>query len=231
MGRETELNQDPILRLPMPSVGRGSTPSEPKIVEEGNDGFSREEGEIREDLPQDDDCVHMERYVNNYNDQSLSSRFFVFGRPLLQGDCSGLGGLSGFEDLELRRKEAENERAWGRMPAGVSITGGEVDGTEGRRVEETQHESTGDWKYENLESSCLAKFSEFLGFPTKGFENEILELLRSLVASLKNDKEKGNMTVTRRKRELRRLKNTINYNEKQTTRGGGREKGNSQIKL
>ena len=71
------------------------------------------------------------------------------------------------------RKEAENERAWGRMPAGVSIAGGEVDGTEGRRVEETQHESTGDWKYDNWESSCLAKFSEFLGFPTKGFEKEI----------------------------------------------------------
>ena len=49
--------------------------------------------------------------------------------------------------------------------------------------------------------------------------------------SLKNGKEKGNMTVTRSERELRRLKSTINYNGKQTTRGGGREKGNSQIKL
>ena len=68
VGGETELNQDPVLRPPMSSVGRGSTPSEPKIVEEGNDGFSREEGEIREDLPQDDGCVHMERYVNKYND-------------------------------------------------------------------------------------------------------------------------------------------------------------------
>ena len=128
---------------------------------------------------------------------------------MLQGDCSGLGGLSGYEDLELMRKEAETERAWGRMPAGVSIAGGEVDGTEGRRVEETQHESTGDWKYDNWESSCLAKFSEFLGFQTKGFEKEILELLRSLVASLKKDKEKGNMIVTRSERELRRLKSTV----------------------
>ena len=51
------------------------------------------------------------------------------------------------------------------------------------------------------------------------------------MASLKNDKEKGNMTVTRSERELRRLKSTIDYNEKQTTRGGGREKGNSQINL
>ena len=79
----------------MPSAGRVSTLSEPNIAEEGNYEFSREEGEIREDLHQDDDCVHTERYVNNYNDQSPSSRFSVFGRPLLQGDCSGLGGGGG----------------------------------------------------------------------------------------------------------------------------------------
>ena len=188
MGGESELKQGPVLRLPMPSVGSVSIPSESNIVEEGNKVLSREEGEIREDLPQDDDCVHMERYVNNYNDQSPSSRFSVFGRPLLLGDFSGLGGISGYEDLELMRKEAEDNRAWGRMPAGVIIAAGEVDGTKGRRVEETQHESTGNWKYDSWESSCLAKFSEFLGFPTKGFEKEILELLRNLVASLKNGK-------------------------------------------
>ena len=45
--------------------------------------------------------------------------------------------------------------------------------------------------YENWESSCLEKFSEFLGFPTKGFENEILELLRNLVATQHLVKEKG----------------------------------------
>ena len=229
-GEETEQNQNPVSRLPMPSAGRVSTPSEPNIAEEGNNEFSRKEGEIREDLHQDDDCDHMERYVNNY-DQSPPSRFSVFGRPLLQGDCSGLGGISGNEDLELMRKEAEKERAWGRVPVGASIADGEVDMTEGRRGEETQQESIGNWKYDNWESSCLAKFSEFLGFPTKGFEKEILELLRILVDSLKNGKEKGNMTVTRSERELRRLKSTINYNGKQTTRGGGREKGNSQIKL
>ena len=67
-GGETEQNQDSVSRLPMPSAGRVSTPSEPNIAEEGNYEFSREEGEIREDLHQDDDCVHTERYVNNYND-------------------------------------------------------------------------------------------------------------------------------------------------------------------
>ena len=142
-----------------------------------------------------------------------------------------MGRIYGNEDLEIMRKEAENERAWGRMAVGANIVDGEVDGTEGRRVEETKQESIGNWKYDNWESSCLTKFSEFLGFPTKGFEKEIMELLKILVDSLKNGKEKGNMTVTRSERELRRLKSTINYNGKQTTRGGGREKGNSQIKL
>ena len=41
----------------------------------------------------------------------------------------------------------------------------------------------------------MAKFSEFLGFPTKGFEKEILELLRNLVASQQIVKEKGITTV------------------------------------
>ena len=77
----------------------------------------------------------------------------------------------------------------------------------------------------------MAKFSEFLGFPTKGFEKEILELFRNLVASLKSGKVKGNMTVTKSERELRSLKSTINYNGKRTNKGGRRDKGNPQIKL
>ena len=225
-GGETGLKQGPVLRLSMPSEGRISISSDSNIAEEGFKEISREEGEIREALPQDDDCVHIERYVHNYNDQSPSSRFSVFGRPLLPGDFSGLGGTAGYEDLQLMRKEAVDDREWGRMPAEVITTDGAVAGIEGRRGEETHHESTGDWVYDSWESSCLVKFSEFLGFPTKGFEKEILELLRNLVASLKNGKEKGNMTMTKSERELRRLKSTINYNGKQTNKGGGRDKGN-----
>ena len=78
----------------------------------------------------------------------------------------------------------------------------------------------------------MIKFSEFLGFPTKGFEKEIMDLLRNLVARQKNGKEKGNMSVSKSDRELRRLKSTINYSGKQTNRGGGgRDKGNIHIKL
>ena len=40
-----------LLRLPMPFEGRVSISSESNIVEERNKELSREEGEIREDLP------------------------------------------------------------------------------------------------------------------------------------------------------------------------------------
>ena len=35
-------------------------------------------------------------------------------------------------------------------------------------------------RYESWEESFVVKFSEYLGFPTKGHEREILSLLRSL---------------------------------------------------
>ena len=68
VGEEHGLKQDPVLRLPMPFEGRVSISNESNIAEERNKELSREEGEIREDLPQDDDCVNMERYVDNFND-------------------------------------------------------------------------------------------------------------------------------------------------------------------
>ena len=39
------------------------------------------------------------------------------------------------------------------------IADGEVAGLVGPSGEETQHESTEDWKYDSWESSCLVKFS------------------------------------------------------------------------
>ena len=226
-----EHGLNPVLKLPMHFEGGVSNSSESNNAEERNKDISREEGEIREDPSTDDDCVDMERYIDNFNDQSPSSRFSVFGRPLLPGAFSAPGGSSGLEDLELMRKEAEDDMAWGRVAADESIAAGEVAGADGRRETEAQHDSTGKWKYDSWESSSLAKFSEFLGFPTKGFEKEILELLRNLVVSIKIGKEKGHTTVTKSERELKRLKSTINYNGRQTNKGGGRDKGNTQIKF
>ena len=108
---------------------------------------------------------------------------------------------------------------------------GEELGEVGQRTEDAQNESLEGWTYESWESSCLAKFSDFLGFPTKGFEKEILELLRNLVASQEICKEKGILIVSKSERELRRLKSTINYNGKKTNKGGGRDKGNLLLKL
>ena len=69
------------------------------------------------------------------------------------------------------------------------------------------------------------RFWIYLGFPTKGFENEILDLLRNLVASQKMGKEKEILTVSKSERELRRLRITINYNGNKTNKGGGRDRG------
>ena len=50
------------------------------------------------------------------------------------------------------------------------------------------------------------------------------------MASRKNGKEKGSKSMTKSERELIRLKSNINYNGKKTEKGGGRDKGNPQIK-
>ena len=51
MEEESGLKQGPLLRPPMPFEGRSSIFSDSNIDEEGNKEHSREEGEIREDLP------------------------------------------------------------------------------------------------------------------------------------------------------------------------------------
>ena len=114
---------------------------------------------------------------------------------------------------------------------GAIIEAGEKLGEDGQRTEEAQNESLVAWTYENWESSCLAKFSEFMGFPTKGFEKEILELLRNLVALQNIVKERRIMIVSKSEWELRRLKSTINYNGKNTNKGGGEDRGKNLVNL
>ena len=90
---------------------------------------------------------------------------------------------------------AANGNEWGLECSGAMIEAGEEVDEDGQRMEEAQIENSVISAYKNWESSCLAKFSEFLGFPTKGFKNEILELLRNLVATQQLVKEKGTMTM------------------------------------
>ena len=113
----------------------------------------------------------------------------------------------------------------------INNRGGEEFGEDGQREAEVQYETSKTGTYENWESSCLAKFSAFLGIPTKGFEKKILELLRNLVASHKIGKGKGNSIVSKSERELRRLKSTDNYNGNKINNGGGRDRGNLLLKL
>ena len=135
--------------------------------------------------------------------------------------------------MESMRMEGDEDRGRGWDYVGVTTILGEESEAIDRRIKEAYQEPSEPASYESWESSSLAKFSEFLGFPTKGFEMEILDLLRNLVAQQKNGKEKENTSVSKSDWELRRLKSTINYDGKQTNRGGGggRDKGNIQVKL
>ena len=157
--------------------------------------------------------------------QSTSIPFSVFGRPLLLGGNSGLGDNA----LPLRVVAADGKE-WG--PDSLYGIIAEVEETgAGKHREEDQCESAEHWNYGSWESSCLVKFSEFLGFSTKGFEKEILKLLRNLVDSQNLSKEKGSLTVSKSERELRRLRSTINYNGSRSNKGGGRDRGNLLLKL
>ena len=55
------------------------------------------------------------------------------------------------------------------------------------------------------EESCLAKFSEFLGFPTEGFKGEILELMSRINARRQKGKGKRGVVSTKFDRELKKL--------------------------
>ena len=229
VGEVSGLNQASVKPSMSPECNRASS-RDSNIGEEGNNTHSREEDVIQEDLPQGDVRCYTNRYVDNLNDLndlSPSSRFSVFGWPLLPGDFSGLGETTGNENMESMRMVGDEDRGRGWVYAGVTTVLGEESEAIDRRIKEAYQKPLEPAPYESWESSCLAKFSEFLGFPTKGFEMEIMDLLRNLVAQQKNGKEKGITSVSKSDRELRRLKSTINYNGKPTNRGGGgRDKGN-----
>ena len=202
VGKGVGLGQEPLLKHSLQSRYQSPSPRELNVGNEENVTHNREEGEIREDLGQENDCVNIHRYGNNLYEHSPSSLISVFGRPLLQWDFSGLGDTIGDEDLEPLRVVADG-REWGADCTCAIIEEGEEFGAAGQRMEEIENVSSEFWIYESWENSCLAKFSDCLEFPTKGFEKEILDLLRNLVASQKLVKEKGSLTMSKSERELR----------------------------
>ena len=74
-------------------------------------------------------------------------------------------------------------------------------------------------------TACLARFSKFLGFSTKGFEAEILNLLLRTKRRREHSNKRGTTGTTKFDRELKKLKWSINYNgaskENNLVRGGG----------
>ena len=201
------------------------------VRQEGKALHTGEEDELREDLVQEDGRDYMNRSGDNLYVQFTPTLFSVFGHPLLPRGFSSPGGIFADKDLESLGVVAADDREWGLECSGAIIDVGKELGEVGKRKAEAQNESSETWTYESWESSCLAKFSDFLGFPTKGFEKEILDLLINLVTSQKISKEKGNMTVSKSEWELRRLRSIINYNGNKINKGGGRDRGNLLLKL
>ena len=203
--------------------------SSSEAAQEGIVSSHGEEDVLSEDAAQAEGHKIKKRYDDNFFAQSTSIPFSVFGRPLLPGGSSSLGESLMEEALPLRIVGSDGREWSSESPGGISDEGEEIDAVGQRK--EVESESFENWNNGSWESSCLVKFSEFLGFPTKGFEKEILNLLSNLVASQKMSKEKGSQTVSKSERELRRLRSTINYNGNKFNKGGGRDRGNLLLKL
>ena len=143
-GEDFGLNQTSVKSTKSPECSWvGSRDS--NIGEEGNNTHGREE-EVRqgqEDPHLDDERCYSIRYVDNLNDLSdlsPSSRFSVFGRPLLPGDFSGLGGTTRIENTDLMRTVGDEGRERGWDYEGVTTVRGEESEAVDRRIKKTLQE-------------------------------------------------------------------------------------------
>ena len=228
---ETGLSQGLVSRSIENSVCLGPISC---IPDEGHEGFALHHGEGDElsvVAAQEDSYNLKNRYDDNLYARSTPIPISVFGRPLLSGGFSGQGASTPDKPLVPLRVVAAGGREWGLESLGAISDVGEETGVAGQRKTEVQLELLDYWNYGSWKSSCLAKFNEFLRFPTKGFEKEIINLLRKLVDSQNLSKEKGILSVSKSERELRRLRCTINYNGNKSTKGGGRDRGDLLLKL
>ena len=76
----------------------------------GDDKHKSKVGEIRDVQNKEFECPNIHRFDDNISEQSNSALISVFGRPLLQGEISGLGGINGEEDMEPLRVVAADGR-------------------------------------------------------------------------------------------------------------------------
>ena len=207
--------------------GSNGLPSEEG--QKGNDIKLGEGDEIGETATQVDGFSSMNRYDDKSYYQHSPISISVFGRPLLLGGFSGQGVSTSDMTLVPSRAEATDYRDRGSPDTSFDVGVGY--GEEDQEKMKCNSDLAEKWKYGTWESSCLVKFSEFLGFPTKGFEKEIMNLLEKLVTSQTRGKEKGSQSVSKSERELRRLRSTVNYNGSKSNKEGGRDRGNLLLKL
>ena len=64
---------------------------------------------------------------------------------------------------------------------------------------------------EKWEKSSLARFSQFLGFPTEGLEKEILNFLIKIIKRWEKIHSKELLEKSKFERELKRLECSVNY--------------------
>ena len=207
----------------------GSTGLFPGEGQKGKNINFGEGNEIGDTAAREEGYSAMKRYDDKHYSQLSPTPISVFGRPLLSGEFSGQGVVVPDKTLIPFRMEEADDREWGSpgssFEAGLGYCG------DGQRKMKCNFDLAENRKYGSWESSCLVKFSEFLGFPTKGFKKEIMNLLEKLVASQTRGKEKGSQSVSKSERELRRLRSTVNYNGKKSNKVGGRDRGNLLLKL
>ena len=173
------------------------------------------------------------RYVKPTHEDFPSSKISIFGRPLLTGGSSDQEDplkLKEIDDSVPLRMVAVDGREWGMESSDALEAFEEGPRGEGQREEESASGESEGSGYENWEDSCLIKFNEFLGFSTVGFESEILDLLRKIVARQHQGENKGAVTTTRCERELKKLVCTINYDGRSQIKGGDKERGSLMLR-
>ena len=228
-GVESGLCQELFSKTVANEVCFGSTGLSSEEGQKGNDIKLGEGDEIGETAAQVDGYSSINRYDDKSYSQHSPISISVFGRPLLLGGFSGQGVSPPDKTLVPFRAEATDDRDRGSPDTSFDVGVGY--GGDGQEKMKCNSDLAEKWKYGRWESSCLVKFSEFLGFPTKGFENEIMNLLEKLVTSQTRGKEKGSQSVSKSERELRRLRSTVNYNGSKSNKEGGRDRGNLLLKL
>ncbi|KAJ9704892.1 hypothetical protein PVL29_003104 [Vitis rotundifolia] len=82
---------------------------------------------------------------------------------------------------------------------------------------------------ENWEESSLAKFSQFLGFPTKGLEKEILSFLTKIRQRRERIHSRELLEKSKFDRELKRLECSVNYEGGSKHKGLSKGKGNQLL--